>query len=119
MKIGVGSNYEGSLDFFMVPAVCACCGEQRYVRLAFGSDGTMWLDPAEVGIGPAQAAQLKAFGEPYLLTNQNTGEVMINARAVVLAKRDPEWCKRWLAYVEEMLKKHKEVRARYESSRNN
>ena len=119
MKISIGSKYEGELDFFMVPMVCACCGERRHIRLAFGSDGTMWLDPAELGIGPQQATQLNGFGEAYLLTNEGTGEAMINARAVLLVKTDPEWGKRWLAFVEDMLKKHKEIRARYESSRNN
>ena len=111
MKIGIGSKFEGSLDFFMVPGRCPDCGEQRYIKLAFGSDGTMWIAPAEVGIGPQQAAQLEGFGEAYLLTNPGTGEVMINARAVVRVRTDPEWCRRWLEFVEKMLREHQAVRA--------
>ena len=109
---------EPFLDYFFAPAPCPGGGE-RYVKLAFGSDGTMWIDPSELGIGPQQAAELEGFGEAYLLRNEGTGEVMINALAVVRVKTDPEWCRRWLEYVEEMLKGHKEVRARYESTGNN
>ncbi len=119
MKVKIQSKYEGALDFFMVPMACSCCGGRRHIKLAFGSDGTMWVNPAELGVGPQQAAQLEGFGEPYLLTNEGTGEVLINARAVVRVKTDPEWCRRWLEFVEQMLKEHKEVRARYESTGNN
>lgn len=111
MKMKLVSEYEGGLDFLMVPAACPGCGEKRYVKLGFGLDGTMWVDPAEVGIGPQHAEQLEQFGEPYLLINPAALEVMINARAVVLVKTDPEWGKKWLAYVEKMIGQHKAVRA--------
>ena len=107
------------LDFFMTPVPCPGGGE-RYLKLAFGTDGTMWVDPAELGIGPEHAAQLERFpGGPYLLINPGTREVMINALAVVEVKTDPVWRSQWLAYVEDMIKEHKEVRARYEARRNN
>jgi len=111
MKMKLVSEYEGGLDFLMVPAACPGCGEKRYVKLGFGLDGTMWIDPYEVGIGPQHAEQLEQFGEPYLLFNPTAREVMINARAVVLVRTDPEWGKKWLAYVEKMIKGHKGVRA--------
>ena len=111
MKAKIGSEYQGALDFFMVPGRCPDCGEERYIRLAFGSDGTMWIDPAELGIGPEQAAQLEGFGEAYLLIHPTTQEIMINARAVVHVKRDPEWCRQWLEFVEKMLREHEAVRA--------
>ena len=119
MKMKLVGKFEGSLDFFMVPVLCPGCDERRYIKLAFGSDGTMWISPAEVGIGPERAAQLEGFGEAYLLTNQETGEVMINARAVVRVKTDPVWCSKWLAFVEDMLKEHKAVRERFDATRNN
>ncbi len=107
----IGSKFEGSLDFFMVPVVCPCCDERRHIKLAFASDGTMWMDPAEVGIGPERAAQLEGFGEAYLLTNPGTGEVMINARAVAEVITDPVCRSQWLAYVEAMVQEHQAVRA--------
>ena len=58
-------------------------------------------------------------GGLYLLINLATRQVMINARAVVLAVNDADWCRDWLAYVERMIQEHKGVRARYESARNN
>jgi hypothetical protein len=106
------------LDFFMTPVPCPGGGE-RYVKLAFGTDGTMWINPAELGIGPEHAGQLERFGEPYLLINPTAREVMINARAVVEVKTDPEWQREWLNYVEGMIREHREVRARYEARRNN
>ena len=36
---------------------------------------------------------------------------MINARAVVRVRTDPEWCRRWLEFVEKMLREHQAVRA--------
>jgi hypothetical protein len=119
MKMRLQSEYGGALDFLVVPVRCPDCDETRYIKLGFGSDGTMWVDPAELGIGPQHAAQLEGFGEPYLLINPGAREVLINARAVVKVLTEPERCRQWLAFVEEMLQKHKEVRARYESTRNN
>jgi hypothetical protein len=87
--------------------------------LAFGADDTLWIDPREVGIGPQHAAQLEGFGRPYLLTNPETGQVMINARAVLEVFKAPEMGARWLAHVEHLIKQHKEVRARYDSTGNN
>ena len=112
MKMKLVSEYGAALDFFLVPGRCPDCGEQRYIRLAFGSDGAMWIDPVELGIGPEQAAQLEGFGEAYLLIHPGTQEIMINARAVLLVKTDPEWCRQWLAYVEKMTQEHKAVRER-------
>ncbi len=107
------------LDFFMTPVSCPGGGE-RYVKLAFGTDGTMWIDPRELGIGPEHAPQLERFqGGLYLLINPTTREVMINARAVPEVMNDPERRRQWLAYVESMIQEHKEVRARHESARNN
>ena len=106
------------LDFFMTPVPCPGGGE-RYVKLAFGTDGTMWINPAELGIGPEDAPKLERFGEPYLLINPGAQEVMINARAVVEVKTDPEWRTKWLAYVEDMIREHRAVRERYEARRNN
>ena len=108
-----------SLEFFLTPVRCPGGGE-RQVVLAFGADGTMWIDPRELGIGPHHAPQLARFpGGLYLLINLATRQVMINARAVVLAVNNADWCRDWLAYVERMIQEHKEVRARYESARNN
>ena len=109
---------EPFLDYFFAPAPCPGGGE-RYVKMAFGTDGTMWIDPAELGIRPEHAPQLDGFGAPYVLVNLDAREVMINARAVVLVKTDPEWGKKWLAYVEEMIAEHRAVRARFEARWNN
>jgi hypothetical protein len=110
------------LDFMALP-VPDPNGGQRYILLAFSSDGAMWLDPRELGIGPQHAVQLARFGEPYLLVNERVHTVLINARAVVLVKTDSEWGRQWLAFVEDMIQEHQRIRqlarVQYESARNN
>ena len=111
-KVKIVSGYEGELDFFFTPVRCPDCGEEHYIRLGFGKDGTMWIAPKHLGVGPQHAEQLEKFGDTYLLMNPGRGEVLINAKAVVMVRTDPEWCRKWLAFVEKMLKEHQEVRAR-------
>lgn len=43
-----------------VTAVSRPGGGERFVMLAFGTDGTMWIAPAEVGVGSQHAAQSAA-----------------------------------------------------------
>ena len=118
MKAQLFGKHEGPLDFFLPPVRCAG-GGQGFMEVVFGGDGTMWVDPRAVGVGPGHAAQLEAFGGPYLLLNPGEQRVLINARAVVLAKSDPEWCRRWLVFVEEMIREHKANREGFDAVRNN
>jgi hypothetical protein len=119
MKMQLQGECEGSLDFMLVPVSCPCCSEQRHILVGFGTDGTMWIEAGVLGIGPEHAGRLEKFDGPYLLFSAARQLLLINARAVVLVRTEPEWGRRWLAFVEEMVKQHKEVRAQYESSRNN
>ncbi|HOX59057.1 MAG TPA: hypothetical protein P5205_17910 [Candidatus Paceibacterota bacterium] len=118
MKARLISRHEGSLDFFLTPVRCAD-GGQGFMEVVFGGNGAMWVDPRVVGVGPEHAGQLEAFGGPYLLVNPAEQRVLINARAVVLAKNDPEWCRRWLVFVEKMVKEHEAVREGFDTARNN
>ena len=107
------------LDFLVSTVPCPDGGE-RGVLLGFGSDGTLWIDPRELGIGPQHAPKLAKFpGGLYLLINPATREVLINAHAALEAIDDPEDRRRWLAYVDMVLAEHKKIRSQYESARNN
>ena len=117
-KVKIVSEYEGELDFFYTPVRCPDCGDEHYIRLGFGNDGTMWIDPRHLGIGPQHAEQLEKFGDTYLLMNPKRCEVLINAKAVVMVRTDPAWCQKWLSFVEDMVKKHKAVRARAAAAMN-
>ena len=64
-----------------------------------------------LGIGPQDVEQLEKFGDTYLLMNPKRCEVLINAKAVVMVRTDPAWCRKWLSFVEDMLRRHKAVRA--------
>ena len=112
-------EFKHQLDFLVLVVPCPGGGE-REVVLTFGTDGTMWVDPREFGIGPQHAQQLARFpGGLYLLSNLDTGQELINARAVVEAVGDAQWRRDWLAYVDGMIQEHKEARAEYEAARNN
>ena len=92
--------------------------------LAFGSDGTMWVDPVEMGVGPQHSAQLsKISGGKYLVPNPITGGVLINARVALEVFTDPDRRERWRKHVESMIQEHQQIqklgRAEYESARNN
>ena len=110
-KVTIVSEYDGELDFFFTPVRCPDCGEEHHIRLGFGIDGTMWIDPRHLGIGPQDVEQLEKFGDTYLLMNPKRCEVLINAKAVVMVRTDPAWCRKWLSFVEDMLRRHKAVRA--------
>ena len=86
--------------------------------MAFGTDGTMWIDPKAVGITPDNLEPLLDFSGPPILFDGYCNRVFINARAVVEVKTNPEFRQQWLAYVERMIKEHQQFRARHESSRN-
>jgi len=82
------------LDFFVTSVPCPH-GRERLIALAFPGDGTMWIDPAELGIGPQHAPLLAKFGGPYLLVHETGNYELINARAAVLVNPDAEWCSQW------------------------
>jgi hypothetical protein len=111
---------EYHLDYFLTPVSCPVLG-QRYVTIAFGTDGTMWIEPAEVGIGPEHTQQLARYPGKALLFDKRHDRFLINARAVVEVNTDPEFRKQWLGYVERMLQEHQDVRAsvRHECFRRN
>ena len=94
-------------------------GSRRLVVLAFRTDGTMWLNPADIGVGPQHAALLARFNAPYLLVSEADQTVLINARAVAETILEPEARSRWLNFVETSVQQQKEYRTQYESARNN
>ena len=106
------------LDFFVTSVPCPH-GRERLIALAFPGDGTMWIDPAELGIGPEHAPLLAKFGGPYLLVHETGNYELINARAAVLVNPDAEWCSQWLSFVDRIIKEHQAVRARYDATRRN
>ena len=93
-------------------------GSRRLVVLAFRADGTMWMNPADIGVGPQHAALLARFNAPYLLVSEADKIVLIDARAVAEVITKPEDRSNWLNFVETSVQKQKEYRAQYESARN-
>ena len=117
------NTQQRSLAIYMIPAPCLG-GGARYSFLGFGSDGTMWLDPEEMGIGPQHAPQLaKIAGGKYLVPNPVTGEPMINARVALEVIPDADRRESWRKHVESMIRDHQQIQqqiaAHHESARNN
>ena len=112
-----------SLAIYMIPVPCFG-GGARYSFLGFGSDGTMWIDPAEMGIGPQHAPQLaKIAGGKYLVPNPVNGEALINAKVALEIIADPDQRERWRKHVASMIQEHQQIQqqaiAQNESTRNN
>lgn len=112
-----------TLTIYMMPASCPG-GGTRLSAMGFGSDGTMWIDPADMGIGPQHAPLLaKISGGKYLVPNPVTGEVMINAKVALEVIPDAERRESWRKHVESMIRDHQQIQqqivAHNESTRNN
>ena len=118
MNIRIHDRVFPEFDYQIKSLACPD-GSRRLVVLAFGADGSMWLNPADIGVGPQHAPLLARFNAPYLLVSEFDQTVLINAWAVAEVLTDPETRRRWLDYVETSVKMQKEFRAQYESARNN
>ena len=105
------------LDYYIQP-VTDDDGNEGHIVMAFGNDGTMWIDPNAVGIRPDDIEALSEFPGPPVLFDFHCKRVLVNARAVVLVKTNPEFRRQWLAYCEFMIQEHQQFRTRYESTRN-
>ena len=112
-----------TLTIYMMPVSCPG-GGTRLSAMCFGSDGTMWIDPADMGIGPQHAPQLaKISGGKFLVPNPVTGEVLINAKVALEIIADPDQRERWRKHVASMIQEHQQIQqqaiAQNESTRNN
>jgi len=61
-------------------------------RVGLGQDGTLWLDPNEVGIPPDQVkrvAECRGSG-PMLLLDQVRDCIYVNAQAIARTEPDPK-----------------------------
>jgi hypothetical protein len=94
-------------------------GKPRLEVIAFGTDGTLWIEPEPYGIHPDDIPILARYGGPTILFDAKHRRVLINARAALEIWTDPEFRAKWLTYVESMIQEHREIRTRYESTRNN
>ena len=75
---------------YQIQALGCADGSRRLVVLAFHTDGSLWLNPADFGVGPQHAALLARFNAPYLLVSEADQTVLINARAVAETFPEPE-----------------------------
>ena len=118
MNIRYGERVYPQFDFIIKTLRCPD-GSHRQILTAFSPDGTMWLRPSEIGVGPQHKPLLARFNKPYLLVCPRDQIVLINARAVAEVFAEPERRGRWLEAVEQMVREHQLIRAKYESPRNN
>jgi len=99
----LGDSKADDLEYW-VSAATLPSGRVRAMVMALSGDGTLWLDPQAVGIGPEHAPQLAQFpGGKYLLFDPTGGLVLINARAIALLVEDPDWRREWLASVDTLV----------------
>ena len=118
------NTQQRSMAIYMIPAPCIG-GGARYSFLGFGSDGTMWIDPEEMGIGPQHGPRLSkiAGGGKFLVPNPINGKVLINAKVALETIADPVQRESWRKHVASMIQEHQQIQqqanAQNESTRNN
>ena len=118
MNIRLHDRIHPRFQYQIYPAGCPD-GTRRLMVLAFRQDGTLWLNPADIGVGPQHAPLLARFNAPYLLVNDADQTVLIDARAVTEVFPEPDMRRQWLEFVETVVRLQKESLAQYESARNN
>ena len=94
-------------------------GVLQQALLGFGDDDTVWIEPHEIGIGPDKAEALARYKGIAMISHPASQCVFVNAFAVAETITNPELRSRWLTHTTSLIKKHKELRSQYESTRNN
>jgi hypothetical protein len=103
---------ERRLTIYMMPVPCPG-GGTRLMAFGFGSDGTMWIDPADMGIGPQHAPQLALIsGGKFLATNPVTGQVLVNAKVALEVIPDPARRESWRKHIASMIREHQMIQQR-------
>ena len=94
-------------------------GARARAIVGFGSDGSMWFEPQDIGIGPEHGPALARYPGPRLLFNATSRRTYVNALAVVETIADPAARRRWLANVEHTLTQYQCLKQKYDTFRNN
>jgi hypothetical protein len=93
-------------------------GQERGALVGFGGDGTLWIQPQELDIDPAQAQARLKFPEPFLVMAPANGLVFIRADAATELIKSPEQRQLWQQMIEQLLNAYQRM-CFYESARNN
>jgi hypothetical protein len=104
------------LDYYILPAACDGSGS-RTVAFGFSRDGNMWMDPDELGLSMADLDRLERLGRNSLLPDHEKQTVLVNCHAFAELIPNPSARSIWLKFVDEMVQKHKKVRAEYDATR--
>ena len=56
-------------------------GKERYSLVGFESDGTVWIQPDDLGIEPEQGNALLDFPQPWLIVDEAHSLVLLHWRA--------------------------------------
>jgi hypothetical protein len=93
-------------------------GGNRFSLIGFENDGTVWIQPKELGIVPEQAEVLMDFPKPWLIVDEFHGLVFLHWRAAAKLLEPGERREKWEQFTVQIFKQYQRLRA-YESSRNN
>ena len=93
-------------------------GGVRYSLIGFENDGTVWIQPEELGIKPEQAEALMDHPKPWLVVDAVHGLVFLHWRAAAKLLEPGERREKWEQFTVQIFKQYQRMRA-YESARNN
>ena len=89
--------------------------------IGLGSDGTLWVDPGELGVEPEDMKRVSNYPgtAPLVLIDIRTRRVFVNARAVAETIAAADVRARMCEGIEVIVKEMQRARPKHENVRNN
>ena len=93
-------------------------GGERFSLIGFENDGTVWIQPHDLGIAPEDAGPVMDFPQPWLIVDAVQGLVLLHWRAAAKLLEPKGKREKWEQFTVILFKEYLRIRA-YESTRNN
>ncbi len=103
---------------FMELDLATPAGGTRQTVVGFERDGTVWIQPDELGITPAQGEALMNYPKPWLIVDAVHGRAFLHWRAAAELIQPAERREMWLRFAKRMFQEYQRIQA-HESARNN
>jgi hypothetical protein len=91
-------------------------GGIRFSLVGFEPDGTVWIQPHELGIEPEQGMALKNFPQPFLIVDEAHSLVLLHWRAAAELIEPADRRERWLRFAERLFAEYQRIRAYYDAT---
>jgi hypothetical protein len=91
-------------------------GGIRFSLVGFERDGTVWIQPDDLGIEPEQGNALLDFPQPWLIVDEAHRLVLLHWRAAAELIEPADRRERWLRFAERLFEEYQRICA-YDATR--